>query len=69
MLRPRLDDIVYEAMMRQAWKEFLLWIHVDHGSEVHHLEEAHKSISTFHDEVSQTSLTALMNDSFVDVLP
>ena len=47
--------------MRLAWKEFLLWIHANHGAEVHHLEEALKSIYTFLDEVSQTSFTALMD--------
>ena len=31
--------IVYEAMMRLAWKGLLLWIHVNHGAEVNHLEE------------------------------
>ena len=59
----RLHKIVYEAMMRLAWKGFLLWIHVNHGTEVHHLEEALKSISTFNDKVSQTSITALMDDA------
>ena len=53
----------YDAMTRLAWKEFLLWIHVNHGAEGHHLEEAHKSISTFHEDVSQTSFTALMGDA------
>ena len=48
--------------MRLARKGFLLWIHANHGAEVHHLEEGLKNISTFHDEVSQTSFTALMDD-------
>ena len=49
--------------MRLAWKGFLLWIQDNHGAEVHHLEETLKSISTFHDEVSQTTFTALMDDA------
>ena len=48
--------------MRLAWKGFLLWNHANHGAEVHHLEEGLKNICTFHDEVSQTSFTALMDD-------
>ena len=48
--------------MRLIWKEFMPWIHVNHRAEVHHLEEALKSISTLHDWVSQTTFTALMND-------
>ena len=59
----RFHRIVYGAMKRLAWKEFLLWIHANHGVEVHHLEVALKSISTFHDEVSQTSFTAVMDDT------
>ena len=59
----RLHNIVYEAMIRLAWKGFLLWIHANHGAKVHHLEESLKSISTFHDDVSQTSFTALMDDA------
>ena len=59
----RLHNIVYVAMMRLAWKGFLLLVHVNHGAEVHHLEEAPKRISTFHNEVSQTSFTALMDDA------
>ena len=53
----RLHKIAYVAMMRLAWKGFLLCIHANDREEVRHLEEAHKSISTFHDEVS-TSFTA-----------
>ena len=57
----RLHKIVNVAMMRVAWKESLLWIHANHGAEVHHLEEALNSISNFHDEVSQNSFTALID--------
>ena len=49
----KFHKIVYEAMMRLAWKGFLPWIQVNHGVEGHHLEEAPRSISTFHDDVSQ----------------
>ena len=48
----KLHNIVYEAM-----------IQVNHIAEVHHLEEALTSISTFHDGLSQTSFTALMGDA------
>ena len=58
----RLHKIVYEAMMRLAWKGFLPWIQVNHRVEVHHLEEALRSISTFHDDVSQASFTERMDD-------
>ena len=51
--------------MRLAWKGFLPWIQVNHAVEAHHLEEALRSISTFHDEVSQTSFTELMDDLYL----
>ena len=59
----RLHKIVNVVMMRLAWKGVLLWIHANHGAEVHHLEEELNRISTFHNEVSQTSFTALMDDA------
>ena len=59
----RLHKIMYEAMMRLAWKGILRWIHANHEAEVHHLEKALNSISTFQGEVSQTSFTALMDDA------
>ena len=52
---------MYAAMMMLSWKGFLLWIHANHGAEVPHLEEAPKIISTFLNEVSQTSFTSLMD--------
>ena len=58
----RLHKIVYEAMMRLAWKGFLPWIQANHGIKAHHLEEALRIISTFHNEVSQASFTELMDD-------
>ena len=65
----RLHKIVYVAMMRLAWNGFLLWIHASHGAEVRHLEETLKSISTFHDEVSQTTFTVLMDDASCTRMP
>ena len=64
----RLHKIVYEAMMRLAWTGFLLWIQVNHGAEVHHLEEALKSISTFHDEVSHTASTLLLFQEYIGAI-
>ena len=56
-----LHKIVYEAMMSLAWKGFLPWIHATHGAEVHHLEEAPKSISTFHEEVCRKDIIQSAN--------
>ena len=46
--------------MMLAWKGLLLWIHANHGAEVHHLEEALNSIANFQDAVSHTAPTLLL---------
>lgn len=48
-------------MIRLAWKGFLSWIQVNHAAEVDHLKETLRNISSLHDEVSQASLTELMD--------
>ena len=54
--------IVYEAMMRLAWKGFLPWLQDNNKAEVSHLDDALKTISVFHDDVSQASFTTLLDD-------
>lgn len=58
----RLHKIVYEAMMRLAWKGFLPWLQDNHRAEVSYLDDALKSITMFHDDVSQASFTTLLDD-------
>lgn len=59
----RLHKVMYEALMRIAWKGFLSWIQLNHRAEPPHLEEALESISTFHKKVSQASFTELMENA------
>lgn len=57
----RLHKLVYEAMMRLAWKAFRPWLEAKHPREVHHLEAALESIGSFHNDVSQASFSELMH--------
>ena len=64
----RLHKIVYVAMMGLAWKGLLLWIHANHGAEVHHLEEALNSIANFQDAVSHTASTLLLFQEYIGAI-
>lgn len=59
----RLHKLVYEALMRLAWKGFLLWLNDKHPTEVRNLEEALRGIGSFHDDVCQVSLTELLENA------
>lgn len=58
----RVHKLVYEALMRLAWKGFLPWLQNNHAEEIHHLEETLKSIEDFHSSVCQASLELLLED-------
>lgn len=58
----RLHKLVYEALLRLAWKGFLPWLEEHHARDVHHLEETLKDIASFHDSVSQGALQELLED-------
>ena len=61
----RLHKLVYEALMRLAWKSFLLWLKEKHPTEMSHMEEALRRIDSFQGDICQASLTELLeNDSF-----
>ena len=48
----RLHKLVYEAMLRLAWKGFLPWLQCEHPTDCGHLEEALDTIARLHDNVS-----------------
>lgn len=56
----RLHKLVYEALMRLAWKGFLPWLEVTHRSDMIHLDEALKVIKNFSDDVCHTSYKKVM---------
>ena len=47
----RIHKLVYEALIRLAWKGFLPWLEANHATELHHLDETLQSIATFHGNV------------------
>lgn len=56
----RLHKLVYEALMRLAWKGFLPWLEEKHSKDLHHLDETLKNIAGFHSHVSQESYQELL---------
>ena len=53
----RVHKLVYEAMMRLAWKGFLPWLETKHVGEVHNLEQTLKSIEAFQNDVCRLPCT------------
>ena len=58
----RLHKLVYEALMRLAWKGFLQWMEDNPAVEVHHLEETMKSIANFHNRITHASFQELLEN-------
>ncbi|KAG0728083.1 hypothetical protein GWK47_033223 [Chionoecetes opilio] len=56
----RLHKLVYEALMRLAWKGFLPWLEEKHSRDIHHLDGTLKNINSFHSNVSQGTFQELM---------
>ena len=56
----RLHKLVYEALMRLAWKGFLPWLEENHSRDIHHLDGTLKNINSFHSNVSQGTFQELM---------
>ena len=65
----RLHKLVYEERMRLAWKNFFPWLEENHARDVHYLDEAQKSIASFHSNVSQGSFQEVLeNESCTHIL-
>ena len=65
----RLHKLMYEALMRLAWKGFLSWMEATHMNDMIHLDETLMIIDGLGNEVSQTSLnTVLENKSCARIL-
>ena len=64
----RVHKLVYEALIRLAWKGFLPWLEANHATELHHLDETLQSIATFHGNVHGVSFRAIQdNISFTHI--
>ena len=56
----RVHKLVYEVMMRLAWKGFLQWLETKHVGEVHNLEQTLKSIEAFQNDVCHAQIEELL---------
>jgi len=59
----RLHKLVYEALMRLAWKGFLPWLEENHIADLRHLEETLTSISNFCDNICQMSFKEVLENT------
>ena len=59
----RVHKLVYEAMMRLAWKSFLPWLETKHVGEVHNLEQTLKSIEAFQNDVCHAQIEELLQSA------
>jgi hypothetical protein len=65
----RLQTLVYEALMRLAWKGFLPWLEENHSRDLHYLDETLRNITSFHCNVSQGSFQELLESESCTTYP
>ncbi|KAI0222427.1 Phospholipid-transporting ATPase ABCA1 [Lamellibrachia satsuma] len=63
----RLHKLVYEALIRLAWKRFLSWLQANHTDDVIDMDETLKTISNLCKDVSQVSLKQVLQNVSSDV--
>ena len=59
----RLHKLVYEALMRLAWKGFLPWMEENHNGDLHHLQETLNFITNVHSSVCKASIQELLENA------
>ena len=59
----RMHKIIYEALLRTAWKSFQSWLLEHHAENIHQLEDLLKIIEDLHDETSQDMLQTMLEDA------
>ena len=65
----RLCKLVYEALLRLAWKGFHPWLEEYHSGDVKHVRETITAVGTLHADVSQDNLeSVLANESVLVIL-
>lgn len=65
----RLCKLVYEALLRLAWKGFHPWLEEYHSGDVKHMRETITAVGTLHADVSQDNLeSVLANESVLVIL-
>ena len=58
----RVHKLVYEALMRLAWQQFLPWVKTNHPEEAQHVEWASQNISIFHSNISEKSFQEILQN-------
>jgi len=64
----RLYKLMYEALLRLAWRGFYPWLVEYHSADVRHLGETIRVIKTLHAEVTQCSLESVLENESVSVI-
>ena len=59
----RLHKLVYEALLRLAWKGFMQWLEVHHAPDDIHMKETLKIINEMCKDVSQESLLMVIKNN------
>ena len=58
----RLTKLVYEALLRLAWKGFYPWLEKCHTDDMSHLNASNKVVSSLHDDISKDTMEATLHD-------
>ena len=59
----RLHKVVYEALMRLAWKGFLPWLHVNYPAEHHQVDVTLERVASIHGDINQAELSELVESA------
>jgi len=64
----RLYKLLYEALLRLAWKGFYLWLAEHHSEDGRHIEETITAMRTLRADVSQDTLESVLPNDSVSVI-
>ena len=57
----RVHNILYEALLRLAWKGFITWLEAHHPNQMHAVSALPDQISDAHEEMSQPEFDELLS--------
>ena len=61
----RVHTILYEALIRLAWKGFTTWLEAHHPNQMHSVSALPDQISDAHVDMSQPEFDELLSDSLI----
>ena len=59
----RLSKLIYEALVRLAWKGFYPWLEENHLEDMSHLSKTKQAVNRLHDNMSSDSLNSVLKDA------